>query len=80
MSGRKDWTDFEMLAVLDLREFGMTGDRIAKRFGVSRGAILGMLNRIDRDTDRCFPPCDREGTLAPDWWKAGLLARAEVTA
>lgn len=77
---RREWSDAEMLTVLEMRAGGATAAVIGRRFGVSRSAILGVVHRIESETDICFPPGDREGTFAPDWWQAGLAARGEAAA
>ena len=48
---KKQWTDGEMLQVLDLRRKGMTARQIGDMFGVSKSAVIGLWDRINRDTD-----------------------------
>lgn len=69
------WTDQQMLEILDKRErVGLTGAKIAEALGVSRSAILGLLFRLNRDTDLAeqgsivTKPENRDGGMPVRWW------------
>jgi len=66
------WTDMEMLAALDLRDHeGKTGAEIARALGRSRSAVLGMLSRVDAETDRHDASAHLDGTMPRKWWRRG---------
>lgn len=68
--GRIKWTDEDILTVLDLRDHaGMTTVEIAQRFGVGKGAIIGMLNCINKETDALDPDGNQNGTMPRKWWE-----------
>lgn len=59
--------DEQILAMLDMRD----GDNvrvvdIAARFGMSKNAAVGKLNRIDKAED---PKRILEGSMPRGWWK-----------
>lgn len=63
------WTDQDMLEALYLRDHeGLAAGAVAKRLGKARNGVIGMLNRIDRDTDASDPDGNQNGTMAPRWW------------
>lgn len=73
---RESWTDEAILTVLDLWDHGrLTARDIAARFGTSRSAILGLINRIERDADEvpsaATKPENRDGGMLRGWWKKG---------
>lgn len=71
-----EWSDAEMLAVLDRRFVrGETAGQIAKATGRSRSAVLGILHRIQVQTDAKDVSPHLNGTMPPHWWKKGLSAR-----
>lgn len=80
MAPKSEWTDAELLRLLELRDLGLTLNEIARRLRRSRGSVIGMHKRLNDEADRCFPRCDAEGTLPRGWWKAGLAARGEAVA
>ncbi len=66
------WGDMATLEVLDLWYQGYSASEIAKQFGVSRSAILGLVHRVRADTDR-FPseatkPENKDGGMPARWW------------
>lgn len=72
MTGRpQPRTDHEILNMLHMRDHqGFSMAEIARHYGyASRGAVVGLLSRVMADSMKHFPPCDQDGTLAPDWWK-----------
>lgn len=70
------WTDEEMLEVLRLKdEEGWTAEKIGERFGVSKSAILGMIQRIRKDTDAHDLTPELNGTMDQGWIKKGLKLR-----
>lgn len=76
---RGGWSDAEMLEALDLRAHeGLTAAQIAARLGKTRGAVIGILNRIDNETnahDGRGRAGIGNGTMARFWWRKGLAAR-----
>lgn len=72
MNVRRDqvaWSDEEMLKALYLRDHELaSGPRIAQRMGRSRGALMGMFNRVHDESMKHFPPDPHDGTMSPRWW------------
>lgn len=69
MKPRSD--DERTLTFLHLRDHeGMTGTEIAARFRTTRSAVLGSMNRIDREYRKDNDPLrnNKDGTLKPKWW------------
>lgn len=82
MPGVPKWSDKALLTILDLWENErLSAKTIGERFGVSRSAILGLVYRIDRETealgwkDAAVKPENRDGNMPHGWWKAGLAMR-----
>lgn len=72
----REWTDEDLLRLLDDQADGVSATVTARRFRVSRSAVLGLRKRIRNQTDRHFgADCPHDGTLPPGWWRAGLAAR-----
>lgn len=71
------WTDEEMLIALHMRDHqGMSAAKVATAMNKpSRAAVLGLVHRIGKETDASDPDNHRNGTMKPDWWKAGVQAR-----
>lgn len=67
---KRDWTDAELLDVLDRADMGESATVTGKRYGVSRSAILGLRHRCGGIADH------HDGTMPKDWWRKGLEARA----
>lgn len=64
-------TDQEMLTALHLRDNGgLSSQKIADALGVSRGTVIGALQRIDQTQEpcRCVKPENRDGAMPPLWW------------
>jgi hypothetical protein len=71
---REEWTDLECLEALDLRDHeGLSAQRIAARLGRSRSAVCGILNRIDKHSNRADPDGRQNGTMPRRWWAAASL-------
>lgn len=70
------YSDAELLLVLELRRVeGLTFAEIAKRLRRSRGSVIGVVRRIDREAG----PGDRhDGTMPPGWWRDGLARQAAL--
>lgn len=67
---RHGFTDEQMLTIMHLRDHEkMTTTDIGKRFGKSKGSIIGLTNRIDRSMDETDPDGNQNGTMKPMWWK-----------
>ncbi|GMG82606.1 hypothetical protein LNKW23_18190 [Paralimibaculum aggregatum] len=48
---RREWSDAELLDMLARREAGQSRTEIAEAHGATRNQVIGLLHRIDRDTD-----------------------------
>lgn len=89
MRGQDTRSDAEILAVLERRAAGETCTAIAARSGVSRSAILGLVYRVNLDTDRAEsapPPVGQSRPVKPEncdggmparWWEPGLRRQTE---
>ncbi len=64
-------SDAEILHILDLRDIGLTCREIGKRVGATKDAIIGLLFRINADTE----PSEHDGTMPSGWWRDGLARR-----
>lgn len=65
-----EWTDKQILTALHFRDHeGMNCTEISEHFGKSRGAIIGLLHRVDKQTDKHDPDGNLNGTMKPEWWK-----------
>ena len=69
----KDWTDRQVLEVLDLMQRqGLTAREIGARFNPSRSAILGVVHRIEKDLsavpDLATRPENQDGSMPARWW------------
>lgn len=65
-----EWSDHDMLMALHLRDHeGLASSAIGARLGRSRSAICGLLNRIDRQTDKHDQNGCQNGTMPPLWWR-----------
>jgi hypothetical protein len=75
------WTDVEILDVLDKRyRVGLSVVRIAGMKGVTKNAIIGLLHRINSETDKAeagstvAKPENMDGALSPRWWASRRAA------
>lgn len=75
----RDWTDAEMLDVLERTSDGQSSTIVGKRYGVSRAAVLGLLKRCRDDSENLIGPA-LDGTMPKGWWKTGLAARSSKAA
>lgn len=70
---KRDWTDEEILTILHLREVdGMKTPDIGRKYGKGRGAILGLIARVNAATDKipckCRKKANKDGGMKPRWW------------
>ncbi|MES2753801.1 MAG: hypothetical protein V4659_03975 [Pseudomonadota bacterium] len=83
------WDDARTLDVLDRWDRGDTAAAIGKALGVSRSAVLGVLQRVRVETDVSesvrdvsAPPASRpeniNGGMPARWWVAGLRVRQRL--
>lgn len=67
--GMSDWTDAQILTMLDLRADGHSCAEIGKRLGKTKNSVIGMQGRI-RHANRTH---DRQGigngTMPRYWWQ-----------
>jgi hypothetical protein len=67
---RDDWPEEDILMALHLRDHeGMMFKDIGARLGRTASAVIGLLNRINNDTDKSDPDGNQNGTMKPLWWK-----------
>lgn len=65
--------DAMALRILHMREHeNLTCREIGERVGRSRNAIIGFLNRINRDTDKHDRTPHLNGSMPAQWYLAGL--------
>ena len=65
------WTDEETLDILDRHERqGQTGPAIAKHYGTSKSAIMGLIHRVRREEQpcKCRKPENKDGGMPERWW------------
>lgn len=67
----RQWTDAELLRILDLDAAGLTRERIAREMGATRNQIIGLLHRMREDQSGAH----HDGTMSPEWVRAGLKGR-----
>ena len=72
MPAGNPFSDADLLRILDLSEQGLTYRQIAARMGRPHDSIRGTAQRIRSATE----PSVHDGTMPPNWWQAGLRARA----
>lgn len=65
----RDWTDAELLDILERREKGFTVQQIANRYGVSKNTLSGLFYRMKAE------PSPHDGTMPPRWYREGLAKR-----
>jgi predicted DNA-binding protein (UPF0251 family) len=65
-----DWLEQDMLHVLDLVDnHGMTRLAAGATVGRSKGAVIGMLDRVRKETAEHWPPDTNDGTMPQRWWE-----------
>lgn len=74
------WDDEMCLRALHAVDVeGVSRAVVARRMGVSRSAVIGILHRINAETDavleKCKKPENRDGGMPDKWWQAGLRRR-----
>jgi hypothetical protein len=72
MSRVREWTDYDMLTALHMRDHHrMTRQQIAVRLGRTKEAITGLFDRIERDTNAVDVSPHLNGTMPVRWWAKG---------
>jgi hypothetical protein len=67
------WSDAQILEILHLHHNeGLAAAKVATRFGTTKSAIIGLCNRVSRDTDPVDASPHLNGTMRPRWWLAGV--------
>ena len=67
---RSFFSDREILQILHLKDVeGLTCRAIGERFGKSKNAIIGLLSRVNKETDASDPDGNGNGTMPPGWWR-----------
>ncbi|WP_039983704.1 hypothetical protein [Tritonibacter mobilis] len=67
---QRGMSDETLLEALHLKDHeGLNRTQLANRFGVTRGSMIGALNRIENDTNATDPDGNQNGTMKPRWWK-----------
>ncbi|NOX39737.1 MAG: hypothetical protein GXP05_04280 [Alphaproteobacteria bacterium] len=65
----RSWRDEEMLSVLHMRDIeGLKFQRIADAIGRGKNSVVGVVNRINNETDSTDKAGNQNGTLSPKWW------------
>ena len=68
MTAPKDWTDREILYVLDMLDLGFSMAEIGVKIGRTKNAVIGMVNRVRNLTDASDPDRNKNGTMPVRWW------------
>lgn len=64
-----EWSDTEMLECLHLvDQCGLTRLAAGQKLGRSKGSVIGMLDRVRKESAQQFPPDTNDGTMPPRWW------------
>lgn len=66
--------DAELLDVLDRYARGHRTTSIARAYGMSRNAVLGLMMRT-RAPCACVKPENQDGGMPEGWWREGLAKR-----
>lgn len=70
MGRHTGWTDTEMLRALHMRDHeGLEAAQVAARLNRTRNSTIGMLYRVDKQTDAVDESPHLNGTMEPMWWK-----------
>lgn len=70
MTNPRGMSDEALLEALHLRDHeGINTTQLAARFGVTRGSMIGALNRIGKHVDATDPDGNQNGTMPPRRWK-----------
>lgn len=65
----EEWPEEDTLEVLHMIDHeGKTRGEVARLYGVSRNAIIGLYRRVMRESYRAFPGDVGDGTMPPRWW------------
>ena len=76
MNTQNEWTDYELLTVLNLRHSGHSCGQAGSAIGRSKNAVIGMMSRVTSQTDKvaceCVKPENINGGMPDGWWRAGL--------
>lgn len=73
-------TDWQLLTLLSARAAGATIKNAAAMAGLRRSQGIGLLQRIEAQTDAVFGPVADDpdlGRMGPDWQERGLARQAE---
>ncbi|NAZ37171.1 hypothetical protein [Rubellimicrobium sp. CFH 75288] len=63
------WSDEAILDVLHRMEhLGQSASEVARAYGTTRNAILGLRHRVLGPQDSRRPTAG-DGTMPPDWWR-----------
>lgn len=75
--GHDAWTDRDMLRALHMVEGqGFTAQEAGDALGRSKGSVLGMIHRVNKDTDRVDETPHLNGSMPKLWWEKGGENRA----
>lgn len=89
MSKHNDFSDAQVLDMLNLVVAGNSRADIAEVYGLSKNTVAGLLHRIKIDADlaestpppagqtRAVKPENCDGGMPARWWVAGLRKQAE---
>lgn len=63
------WSDEEMLEALDMYAHdGLNTTQIGKQTGRGRNSVIGMFNRVKKETDKHDLSPELNGTMPRGWW------------
>lgn len=90
MSNHNDFSDAQVLDMLDLVAAGNSRAAVADVYGLSKNTVVGLLFRVGRDADRAEstppPPAGQSRAVKPEncdggmparWWVPGLRKQTE---
>ncbi len=73
----ENWSDAQMLQVLDLIAAGYPLSEVARRVGRSKASVSSIARRIKWRTDEVDRTPHLNGSMPRRWWREGLEVRAE---
>ena len=65
--------DEKLLRMLEFKAAGHKQGALMERFGMSKGAVAGILHRVRTDTNavpcKCRKRANKDGGMPSGWWK-----------
>jgi len=76
MNNQNEWTDYQLLTVMQLIHTGHSCGQAGAAIGRTKNAVIGMMRRVRAQTDKVacerVKPDNINGGMAREWWRAGL--------